>query len=208
VPRKRRRERMLLRALPVSRWAVYGGIALAVLLIVGVVCQQYWPDLRWIAAPESYEKPLPRTAMKTKTITKLVPQVVTKEVVVYRPSPKQKEEIERHYDLKLDEVGKQILTEVDTGKLTHGGTALVTLNERGEAEVKIAPKRAPFAELGGDTEIGAGAVYHSGFGLGARIHGAKDLGRIWRVTVKVEGDLDIYGGRASTTGAVLGVIRF
>src|SRR5262249_29863096 len=115
-----------------SRPLVYGALLIGLVAVAGIVGQHYWSDLRWIAAPESYDKPLPRFAPKTKIITKMVPQVVTKEVVVYKPSPEQKEKVEEKYDLKLDEVGRQILTEVDTGKLAHGGTALVTVNDKGE----------------------------------------------------------------------------
>jgi hypothetical protein len=199
---------MLKRVPGLSRPVVYGAVLLGLLLVAGVVGQHYWSDLRWIAAPESYDRPLPRVAPKTKIITKMVPQVVTKEVVIYKPTPKQQEAIEEKYDLKLDEVGREILTEVDTGKLAHGGTALVTVNEKGVTEVKIAPKRAPFAELGGDTEVGLGVTYNSALGQGVRVHGAKDLGRVWKVTLKMEADLDIYGGRATGSGAILGVIRF
>jgi hypothetical protein len=194
--------------LPVSRFVAYGLLALILVTTAGIVAAHYWPDLRWVAAPVTYDAPLPRVARETKIITKMVPQVVTREVVVYKPSPAQQEKIEDRYDLKLDEVGREILTEVDTGKLAHGGTALVTINEQGEAEVKIAAKRAPFFELGGPFEVGGGLAYSSELGQGLTIHAGKDLFRVWKVTTKVEADLDIHAGKTYGRAAVLGVVRF
>lgn len=195
--------------LPFGRPVAYGLLALVLVSVVGVIGSRYWPDLRWIASPEDVDtRPLPRLAPKTTIITKKsAPTIITREVVVYKPAPKQAAELEKRYDLRLAEVG-HVLTEVDTGKLAHGGTALVTMNEKGEAEVTIAPKRAPFFELGGPFEVGGGLAYSSGQGQGFTLHAGKDLGRIWKLTGKVSADLDIYSGQTYGRAAVLAVVRF
>lgn len=191
-----------------SRPIVYAGLALATILLGGIVAQHYWPDLRWIAAPENLGKPSPRLAIKTRLIEKAVPKIVERQVVVYEPAPKDEKKLEEKYDLKLKEAGAKILTEVDIGKLENGGSALATINEKGETEIKIAPKRAPFFKLGGPFELGGGVVYSSDKGQGFTVHAGKDLFRLWRITTKVEANLDIYGGQTQGRAALLGVVRF
>jgi hypothetical protein len=188
--------------LPFGRPVAYGLLAIVLLVVVGVVAQRYWPELRWIASPQDVDvRPLPRLAPKTTIITKhSEPIVVTRQVVVYKPAPKQAAQLEKKYDLKL--------AEVDTGKLQYGGEALVTMNEKGEAEVKIAPKRAPFFELGGPFEVGGGLAYSSGHGQGFTVHAGKDLGRVWKLTGKISADLDLYAGQTYGRATVLAVVRF
>lgn len=193
---------------PAPRWAVYGVIALASLTGAGVIAGHYWPDLRWIAAPEDLGPQRPLTLPQTKIVEKMVPKVVTRQVVVYEPNPKQVAKLENTYDLKLKEAGRQLLTEVTIPKLENGGTAIVTVNEAGATEVKVAPARASFFQLGGNFEVGAGMVYAAGHGQGFTIHAGKDLGRVWKIHVKVDADLDVYAGQTQGRAAILGVVRF
>lgn len=191
-----------------SRPLVYGGIGLVLLLIVGVVAARYWSDLRWIAAPIDLGTPLPRPAMRTHLAANLSSRSISHEVMVLEPSAKQVAQIERRYGIGVGELDASLLTEVDTGKLKYGGTALVSLDAHGETRVTIAPKRAPFFELGGDWEVGGGILYDSAAGQGFTIHAGKDLLRTGHVTTKIVADLDLVQGQPRGRAAVLGIVKF
>lgn len=195
--------------LRVPRPILYGGLTLVLLAILGTVASHYWSELRWIAAPVEYSRPMPRVAPETKRSERMAEEVVERPVIVKRPTPKQAKKIKADYkdqapDLKLEE----ILKEVEVGKLPYGGKALVTLDQAGETRVVVAPHRPPFFELGGPWKLGAGPLYHTEMGPGMRLRGGKEIGRVWRATLSVEADLDVYDGQAKGTVAALAEIKF
>lgn len=193
-----------------ARPLLYAAGGLALLVGGGIVGAHYFPQVKWVAAPPaSFEKPLPVIVERTKFIDRVKTETITKEVVVYRPNPKQEARLEEKFHVELSAASSPVvLASVEIPKAPQGGEVLVTSTPEGQTVATFAPDRPSFFELGGPFEVGGGILWDSREGQGFRLHAGKDLARIWKINVKATADLDLIGGRTETRAALIGVVRF
>jgi len=194
-----------------ARPLLYAAGGLLALVGAGIIGSHYFPEVRWIAAPPpSLEKPEPVTAEPTKLAEKMAPELQEcRPTVVYRPTPKQEVKLEEKFHVELSAPSSPaVLANVEIPKAPEGGEVLVTSTPEGQTVVTFASDRPSFFQLGGPFEVGGGVLWDSREGQGFRLHAGKDLGRIWKITVKASADLDLIGGRTETRAALMGVVRF
>ncbi len=180
-------------------------LGLTLFFAAGAVKDWYFPDDPYGYGSTALTRQPSQRTLETKVVAKAPHKTLATTVSVPELTPRQTKKIEERYGLNLNI--DRLLTEVSIPKLPDGGEAAVTLSPDGQTTVTVQPHRPNFLDIGGGFEVGAGMLVDSRLGEGFRLHAAKDLARVGRINIKLEGDLDVLSGETNGRAALLAVYR-